>query len=345
VQEFLNDMAATITAPPREARTDPDPQRLRRVVEEGLAALVADVPEPMRGLCGEALGVTDLDGRPARTGGKRVRPMLCLLACEASGGDYVDALPAALSLECVHAFSLVHDDIVDGDRERRGRPSLWAAAGMSLALNAGDMLHALACATAWRAGAWTAGLVHGATMSMIEGQHLDLCAEGAVAPTVAQWERLALRKTGALFAAAAASGAASAGAADDVVERWWDLGEALGLAFQARDDVLGVWGDPRVTGKPAGSDLARRKASLPVACALEAGGDAADALRQDLADTSSTVELLLRRLDACDARSRVMLAEAGYVERLQQCQDAAVPPGAAGDAVVQLIAGLAGRQA
>jgi geranylgeranyl diphosphate synthase type I len=344
VQEFLKDMATTLLASTRTT-SDADPQRLRRLVEEALGTLVRDVPEPMRALCGEALGVTDLEGRPARSGGKRLRPLLCLLACEAQGGAVEDALHAALALECVHAFSLVHDDIVDGDRERRGRPSLWAAAGMSLALNAGDALHALACATAWRAGAWTAGLVHGATMSMIEGQHLDLCAEGALAPTVAEWERLASRKTGALFAAAAAAGAASAGDADEVVERYWAVGEALGLAFQARDDVLGVWGDPRVTGKPAGSDLARRKASLPVACALEAGGKAAAALRDDLAHPGTSVETLLERLDECDARERVALAEMGYQERLDQARAAAIPGGAAGAALSHLIDGLAGRQA
>jgi geranylgeranyl diphosphate synthase type I len=343
VQEFLKDMATTLALETAAAGTDP--QRLRRLVEEGLAALVRDTPEPLRNLCGEALGVTDLSGRPARSGGKRLRPLLCLLSCEAQGGEVEDALHAALALECVHAFSLVHDDIVDGDRERRGRPSLWAAAGMSLALNAGDALHALACATAVRAGAWTAALVHGATMSMIEGQHLDLCAEGALAPTVAEWERLAVRKTGALFAAAAAAGAASAGAADEVVEAYWDLGESLGLAFQARDDVLGVWGDPRVTGKPAGSDLARRKASLPVACALEAGGDEAEALRRDLANPGSSVELLLERLDECCARDRVSLAEAGYMEKLRLARAATIPGGARGAALSTLVDGLAGRQA
>jgi geranylgeranyl diphosphate synthase, type I len=181
-------------------------------------------------------------------------------------------------------------------------------------------------------------------MSMIEGQHLDLCAEGALAPTVADWERLALRKTGALFAAAAAAGAASAGAEDSVVERYWDLGESLGLAFQARDDVLGVWGDPRVTGKPAGSDLARRKASLAVACALEAGGAEAEALRRDLADPGSSVELLLARLDDCEARERVTLAEAGYMERLRLSREAAVPRDSRGAALSDLIDGLAGRQ-
>jgi geranylgeranyl diphosphate synthase type I len=343
VQEFLKDMATTLLASAVVA--DADPSHLRRLVEDGLAALVRDTPEPLRNLCGEALGVSDLEGRPARSGGKRLRPLLCLLSCEAQGGPVEDALHAALALECVHAFSLVHDDIVDGDRERRGRPSLWAAAGMSLALNAGDALHALACATAWRAGAWTAGLVHGATMSMIEGQHLDLCAEGALAPTVAEWERLALRKTGALFAAAAAAGAASADAADEVVERYWALGEALGLAFQARDDVLGVWGDPRVTGKPAGSDLARRKASLPVACALEAGGEAAEALRRDLANPGSSVETLLQRLDECDATGRVALAEGGYLERLRLARTAAIPADARGAALSALIDGLAGRTA
>jgi geranylgeranyl diphosphate synthase type I len=344
VQEFLNDMATTLLAS-THVTSDADPQRLRRLVEEALGALVGDVPEPMRALCGEALGVTDLSGRPARTGGKRLRPLLTLLSCEAQGGRIEDALYGALALECVHAFSLVHDDIVDGDRERRGRPSLWAAAGMSLALNAGDALHALACATAWRAGAWTAGLVHGATMSMIEGQHLDLCAEGALAPTVVEWERLASRKTGALFAAAAAAGAASAGGADEVVERYWTLGESLGLAFQARDDVLGVWGDPRVTGKPAGSDLARRKASLPVACALDAGGAAAVALRDDLANPGTSVDTLLKRLDDCDARSHVARAEAGYQEQLDLARAAAIPAGGRGAALSVLIDGLAGRQA
>jgi geranylgeranyl diphosphate synthase type I len=342
VQEFLKGMATTLALEPRVAE---DPQRLRRLVEEGLAALVRDAPEPLRNLCGEALGVTDLDGRRARSGGKRLRPLLCLLSCEAQGGLVEDALHAALALECVHAFSLVHDDIVDGDRERRGRPSLWAAAGMSLALNAGDALHALACATAVRAGAWTASLVHGATMSMIEGQHLDLCAEGALAPTVAEWERLAVRKTGALFAAAAAAGAASAGAADEVVESYWDLGEALGLAFQAQDDVLGVWGDPAVTGKPAGSDLARRKASLPVACALEAGGAAASALRDDLANPGTSVAQLLARLDACSARERVASAEAGYMEKLALARAVAIPRDARGQALSALIDGLAGRVA
>lgn len=334
-------MATTLALQPALVE---DPRRLRQLVETALSALVRDVPEPMRALCGEALGVTDLSGAPARSGGKRLRPLLCLLSCEAQGGAAEDALHAALALECVHAFSLVHDDIVDGDRERRGRPSLWAAAGMSLALNAGDALHALACATAWRAGAWTAGLVHGATMSMIEGQHLDLCAEGALAPTVADWERLAVRKTGALFAAAAAAGAASAGAGDDVVESYWDLGEALGLAFQAQDDVLGVWGDPRVTGKPAGSDLARRKASLPVACALEAGGAAAEALRRDLANPGSSVPDLLSRLEDCDARERVALAEAGYMERLRLARASAIPGDARGAALAALIDGLAGRR-
>lgn len=283
--------------------------RLRRLVDEGLLRSLEAVPLPLRALCGEALGITDLDGRPRRGGGKRLRPVLCLLACEACGSPAEEALPAALALECVHAFSLVHDDIVDGDRQRRGRPSLWAAVGLRLALNAGDALHALGSLLATQAGPWPGSLIECATMAMIEGQHLDLTSEHSDRPTVDAWREVARRKTGALFAAAIAAGAASAGATDAVAEGLWRVGELLGLHFQARDDILGVWGDPAVTGKPAAEDLARRTLGLPVACAAESESPAAAALRAAFADPATPVPRLLALLDACSARRRAEAVE------------------------------------
>ena len=323
----------------------PPPARsaeLRLRIDDGLRLALGDAPEAMRPLCGEALGVTDVAGAPVRGGGKRLRPLLCLQVCDALGGDPNLALLPALALECIHAFSLVHDDIADGDRERRGRPSLWARAGTGPALNAGDALMALGLGLAWRASPWAAALIHSATLSMIEGQHLDMTAEGAIAASVAEWEQLATRKTGALFAAASAAGAATARDGDDgVVESFWRLGERLGLAFQARDDILGVWGDPTQTGKPVGGDLARRKASLPVAAALDAG---VPGFAAALADPSSSVETLLALLEAAGARERAMEVELGHRRAVEALLAELVPRGDGGAALRSLVEAMWGRR-
>ena len=316
---------------------------LRARVDGGLRLALGDCPESMRPLCGEALGVLGPDGRPVTGGGKRLRPLLCLHVCEALGGDLDLALLPALALECIHAFSLVHDDIADGDRERRGRPSLWARAGTGPALNAGDALMALGLGLAWRASPWAAALIHSATLSMIEGQHLDMSAEGAIAATVVEWERLATRKTGALFAAASAAGAATARDGDDaVVESFWRLGERLGLAFQARDDILGMWGDPAVTGKPVGADLERRKASLPVAAALDAG---APELAAALGDPATGTARLLALLEAAGARERAMAVEDGHRRAVEALVEMLVPEVEGGAALHGLIGVLWGRRA
>jgi geranylgeranyl diphosphate synthase type I len=319
--------------PPIPARS----AELRIRIDDGLRLALGDVPEAMRPLCGEALGVTEAGG-----GGKRLRPLICLHVCDALGGDANLALLPALALECIHAFSLVHDDIADGDRERRGRPSLWARAGTGPALNVGDALMALGLGIAWRASPWAAALIHSATLSMIEGQHLDMSAEGAIAASVADWERLAMRKTGALFAAASAAGAATARDGDDgVVESFWRLGERLGLAFQARDDLLGVWGDPSQTGKPVGGDLARRKASLPVAVALDSG---APGLAAALEDPASTVEGLLALLDAAGAQEHAMEVERGHRRAVESLIAELVPEGEGGTALRALVAMMWGRR-
>lgn len=315
---------------------------LRSRIDQSLRLALGDCPEAMRLLCGEALGVVDPEGTPVPAGGKRLRPLLCIQVCDALGGDVDLALLPALALECIHAFSLVHDDIADGDRVRRGRPSLWARVGTGPALNAGDALMALGLGLAWRTSPWAAALIHSATLSMIEGQHLDMSAEGAIAASVADWQRLAMRKTGALFAAASAAGAATArdGEDDGVVEVFWRLGERLGLAFQARDDILGVWGDPARTGKPAGGDLTRRKASLPVAAALDAGNPG---LAAALVDPESSVERLLGLLAEAGARERALDIEADHRRAVEALVAELVPRSEGGDALRALLAGMWGR--
>jgi geranylgeranyl diphosphate synthase type I len=328
-------MAVAAPLPARSAE-------LRPRIDDGLRLALGDCPEAMRPLCGEALGVIGADGAPASTGGKRLRPLICLHVCDALGGDVNLALLPALALECIHAFSLVHDDIADGDRERRGRPSLWARAGVGPALNAGDALMAVGLGLAWRASPWAAALIHSATLSMIEGQHLDMSAEGAIAASVADWERLATRKTGALFAAASAAGAATARDGDDgVVEAFWRLGERLGLAFQARDDILGIWGDPAQTGKPVGGDLARRKASLPVAAALDAG---APGLVGALDDPASSVEGLLALLEAAGAEQRALEIERAHRRAVEALLAELVPEGEGGDAFRGLVDAMWARR-
>jgi geranylgeranyl diphosphate synthase type I len=223
------------------------------------------------------LGWRDEHGRPADSGaGKMLRPALCLAA--ASGyGDAADAADAAVALELLHAFSLVHDDIEDGDRERRHRPALWALRGVPLAINAGDCLFALAhrvlhdaIAPLPPARALPAlRIFDDACLSMIEGQHLDIEFESRPAVSREAYVRMSAGKTGALIGASLALGGLCGGAPEDGVQALREAGIEAGLAFQAVDDALAVWGEPATTGKPAGNDAARGKKSLPAVVAAE----------------------------------------------------------------------------
>lgn len=220
------------------------------------------------------LGLAEPDGSPGPgIGGKLLRPSLVLFSCEALGGRPEPALPFAAALELVHNFSLVHDDIQDGDEFRRGRPSAWKAFGVGQAINAGDALLALALRTALladlpsEAKVMAQELLSLATLQMIEGQILDLAGEGKALGVEAYLE-MARRKTGALLGCAFALGTVAAGR-PEFKEVSLELGEELGLAFQIKDDLLGIWGDPEKTGKPVGSDLLRKKRSFPVSFALE----------------------------------------------------------------------------
>jgi geranylgeranyl diphosphate synthase type I len=218
-----------------------------------------------------------------------VRPALCLLACEAAGGDRQTAVPAAAAVELVHAFSLVHDDIQDRDRERHHRPAVWTVWGEAQAINAGDALLALAhlALGELRDGGLSPDSVlqavrrlDEATLEMVEGQVLDLQMEDREDADVREYLDMVSRKTGALFGCALELGALAATAAPEVQAAFGRLGSALGVAFQMRDDMLGAWGDEAKTGKPAGADILRRKKSLPIVLAFEAAeGDEADRLR------------------------------------------------------------------
>jgi geranylgeranyl diphosphate synthase type II len=216
----------------------------------------------------------------ALAGGKRLRPLLAIAACEALGGSEADALPAACALELIHTQSLVHDDLpcMDDDSLRRGKPTNHVVFGEALALLAGDGLVALAFqilveeATGRLPPAVIAASVRElarATFDMVAGQVVDVQSEGqAVSP--ATLEFIHRHKTGALLRAAVRMGAMAAGADPERLERLTRYGEALGLAFQIVDDLLDMTASPEELGKTPGKDVAAGKATYPALYGLEA---------------------------------------------------------------------------
>ncbi|MFO8033887.1 MAG: polyprenyl synthetase family protein [Candidatus Bipolaricaulota bacterium] len=251
------------------------------------------------------LGLADADGGPGPgVGGKLLRPSLACLACEGLGGPPAGVLPLAAALELVHVFSLVHDDIQDGDELRRGRSTAWKVFGTAQAINAGDATLVLALRMARRApleenllSTALDALLEG-TQQMIEGQVLDLELQQRGGDTGAYLE-MARLKTGALLGCALALGAVAAGRAD-LAAAHRHTGEELGLAFQIQDDLLGLWGDPESTGKPVGSDLEEGKRTYPIVLALEDDPQLEDVLRV----RPMPKEQVLGRLEEMDIRSR-----------------------------------------
>ena len=223
------------------------------------------------------MGWTDRSGRATMNGvGKLVRPSLCLWACGALGGEVEAALPAAAALEWIHNFTLVHDDIQDGDRQRRGRETVWSIWGVGQGINVGDAIFALAFthlaseSTNPQRTLRALRVLGEATLEVIEGQCLDLDLEGQTSATTRAYLRMVRAKTGALLGASLEAGAVMAGSSDAVIGAFRHAGRLLGTAFQMRDDWLGMWGDPALTGKSRTADANRHKMSYPVvaACAV-----------------------------------------------------------------------------
>jgi geranylgeranyl diphosphate synthase, type I len=221
-----------------------------------------------------------LDGSGA-SAGKRMRPLLGLLAYASIAGDYRPALPGAAAVELGHNFSLVHDDIEDGDRERRHRPTVWALHGVAQAINTGDMLFSLSRVALHRLtdlGFTDAKVLRlmrlfdETCVALCEGQYIDIAtSESDEMMSVDLYFDMIGRKTAALIAASIEAGALLASDDDEVIARYRGFGWALGLAFQLNDDLLGIWGAEQATGKKP-SDIARRKKTLPVIYAFEHAG-------------------------------------------------------------------------
>ncbi|HKU66767.1 MAG TPA: polyprenyl synthetase family protein [Candidatus Baltobacteraceae bacterium] len=223
------------------------------------------------------MGWADEAGRPhlVKTG-KLVRPSLCLWACSALGTESTAGLPAAAAIEWFHNFTLVHDDIQDGDRKRHGRETVWSLWGVPQAINAGDAMQALAFLSIARDAAHPERAVRAiaaiasAGLTVIEGQCLDLELEGQVDTTLRAYLRMVAAKTGALLGASVEAGALLAGADAPTAALLRRAGRLLGTAFQIRDDWLGMYGDPAITGKSSTGDASRYKMTFPVVAGLRA---------------------------------------------------------------------------
>ncbi|MFR9789119.1 family 2 encapsulin nanocompartment cargo protein polyprenyl transferase [Streptomyces sp. MB22_4] len=259
-------------------------ERSRGLVDPAMRAAVESLPGSMRRIARYHFGWEHADGTPAAgNAGKAIRPALVLAAATALGGTEARtaAVRAAAAVELVHNFTLLHDDVMDRDPTRRHRPTAWTVFGDTDAILAGDALQALALRLLAEdphpAAAPAAARLADCVVQLCAGQHTDTDLEQRAPDEVTLDEVLAMAeaKTGALLGCACALGALYAGAGPEEVAALDGFGRQAGLAFQLIDDVIGIWGDPLRTGKPAGADLAARKKSLPVVAALVSGTPAA----------------------------------------------------------------------
>ncbi len=242
--------------------------------------------------------------------GKRLRPLLCLLSCEAAGGDWHAALAVAATIELTHNFSLIHDDIEDRSDERHGRSAVWKVWGLSQGLNAGDGMFVLArlaldhlCQRGMAPDKTCAisSIFDQATLSLCHGQFLDLGFESREAVTIEEYLQMVQGKTAALISASTRIGAMLGTNDANIPAAFAAFGENIGVAFQITDDILGIWGDPRVTGKSAASDILCKKKSLPTIYGLERSAPLREIYGQAQL-TAADVSRVLALLDTVDAR-------------------------------------------
>ncbi|OIJ66544.1 polyprenyl synthetase family protein [Streptomyces mangrovisoli] len=304
---------------------------VRPALEEAVGRLHPWVAE----MAAYSFGWCEVGGAPADTGGgKGVRQALALLGAEAAGAPARAGVTAAVAVELVHTFSLLHDDVMDGDALRRGRPTAWRAYGTGPAVLAGDALFALAVETLAAEPGGTHGVrrLSAALTDLVRGQADDLVFAGRpwtgprrVRP--AEYRVMAEHKTGALLGCSAALGAALGGAPAPVVAALDRAGRDLGVAFQLVDDVLGIWGDPSLTGKPVHGDLRERKKTYPVLAALASPGPGARriaALLESGADPAGAAALI----EEAGGRAAALTAAREHTEAVAAALDALPsPPG------------------
>jgi len=290
--------------------------------------------------------------KPEASRGKRLRPLLSLLCCDAAGGPWQSALPAAGAIEWIHNFSLIHDDIEDRSETRRGRETVWKRWGIAQATNTGDALFALAHLLTHELHAlghdWATILsiqkqLDKACLDLTIGQHLDLKFEETDGVTEDEYVKMIEGKTAALIAASCTIGALAAKSEPSKAELFHQFGHDLGMSFQIFDDLLGIWGTPEITGKPSGDDLRVRKKTLPVIFAINHSGDFQELWGSDEID-DNRVTRMITSLNRCGAREYAEEATRRWTNSALEALTLSKPAEPASSELVRLAQKLLSRE-
>jgi geranylgeranyl diphosphate synthase type I len=285
--------------------------------------------------------------------GKRIRPLLCLLVAQAAGSEWSTAVPGAASIELLHNFTLIHDDIQDASPTRRGRSTLWQIWGSNQAINSGDAMFALAHVAMSRLieqgipGETVVKCLRRLDETCVVltiGQYADMSFEDQQTVTVDEYLAMIDGKTAALLAYSAELGARIADCQTGTVGHYAAFGRDLGLAFQVRDDILGIWGDESVIGKSAATDIVTRKKSLPVLFGLSQSAELRELYGKDASD-GQFVKRVIQLLDDVNARDFAKSYEEQHAQSALDHLAASGSQGEARDALNQLSDMLLNRQA
>jgi geranylgeranyl diphosphate synthase, type I len=237
-----------------------------------------------------AMGWVDENNHPySHPTGKRLRPLLLLLACATTTSAWQTALPAATAVELLHNFSLIHDDIQDNSFTRHNRPTVWKIWGIANAINAGDAMFSLAyTALASLSNTLPAPIVlelwhifNTTNIELTRGQHLDMRFERQSTVSIDDYISMIKGKSAALIATSAQMGALIGSQNSQLAQHFAEFALNIGIAFQIHDDILGIWGDPKLTGKSIATDIISRKKSLPILFALEKSSELRDLYAQE----------------------------------------------------------------
>jgi geranylgeranyl diphosphate synthase type I len=303
------------------------------------------------------LGYVGAQFQPDRSDpGKRVRPRLCVLTCAAAGGDPRHAIHMAAAIELLHNFTLIHDDIQDQSPLRRHRDTVWSRWGVAQAINAGDAMFAIAHLALNRSS--LSGIdpatilrlsteLHQTTLRIVEGQVLDLGFEARVDVSASEYLEMISGKTAAITHCACWAGALIAGNDDRRVEQLAQAGLAIGIGFQLRDDLLGIWGDTAATGKAAADDIRRRKKSLPVLLLRDRASDddraRIDALYAEPEIAPSGVDEMLQLLLQYEIQPEIQAEVERWHDRAASLIESALPANNARSKLEALVNGLVSR--
>ncbi|WP_338767830.1 polyprenyl synthetase family protein [Nocardia vulneris] len=276
-------------------------ENCRRLFEPAYRAAVATMPAEIARIAGYHIGWWDEIGRPTTLGGKAIRPAFAFTTAAAMSDGTLSrvqdrAALAAVAVELVHDFSLLHDDVMDRDYTRRHRASAWAQFGVARAILTGDLFMTIATDMLAANDVAAAQILTRALRALCRGQNSDLNFEQHQKVSIRQCMLMIEGKTAALLSAACELGAWASEASHTRMHLMRRFGMRVGVAYQMIDDLLGIWGDPQATGKSVSSDLMRRKQSLPVVAAMNSGTKAGDELARRYGDSRPIREFELAHL-------------------------------------------------